>query len=151
MRSFLKRPGTALLAAAALFAVITTSSTANAFTLRAHDLVATSQSGPESVQNVAVSWWDARQARRDVAQTLRQDCRNGDTRRNRRVCYRDARSEMRDLRNGARQTFRDCRTDGGNRPECRQAVWQYWINQANGGGADTGGEVTDIPPDDVPR
>ena len=59
MRSFFKRRGTALLAVAALFTVFVTASTANALTIRGIDPVATQQNGPESVQTVAVSRWDA--------------------------------------------------------------------------------------------
>jgi hypothetical protein len=161
MRSFFKLPGTALLAVAALFAVVASTSTANAFTFRASALPAAVQNGPESVQTVAsINWWDARRARHNVVHALRDDCRSGDTRSQRRECLREMRNALHDLQEAARDTYFDCRTDGNNRRECRQAVWQYWVDQMNGGsapasdptdtgGTDTGG--TDVVTDDLPQ
>jgi len=143
MRSYVKLPGTALLAAAALFAVVASSSTANAFTFRAEALPATAQSGPESVQSVAVNWWDARRARHDIVHSLRDDCRSGDTRSQRQECYREARNSVREMQHDARDVYRDCRSGGGTRAECRQAVWNFWIGQANGGTTSAGGDTTD--------
>lgn len=129
MRSFFKLPGTALLAVAALFAVAVIPSTANAFTFRADDVAATLQSGPASVQKVAISWWEARRARRDVARALREDCRNSDTRSQRRACFREARSAMREMRRTVRRNYRSCRSDS-TRWECRQEARSYWVGKA---------------------
>jgi len=120
MRSFFKLPGTALLAAAALFAVVATPSAANALTFRAEAVPAAAQSGPESVQSVAINWWDARQARHDVVSALRDDCRTTGSRRNRLQCYREAHRSLRDMQRDAHEAYRDCRGDGGNRRDCRQ-------------------------------
>ena len=152
MRSFFKRPGAALFAVAALFTVVTTASTANALTIRGIEPVATLQNGPESVQTVAVSRWDAWQARRDVARALRDDCRQGDTRNQRRECFREARDQLREMQQNAREAYGECRNGGGSRYDCRQSARQYWVDQASGGdtgGGDTGGgsgEVTDDLP-----
>jgi len=142
MRSFFKLPGTALLAVAALFAVVASPSTANAFTFRAGTLPAAAQNGPESVQTVAsINWWAARRARHNVVHALRDDCRSGDTRSQRRECYRESRNTLREMYNDARETYVDCRTDGNSRRECRQAVWQYWVGQADGGSTPTSGST----------
>jgi len=155
MRSFFKLPGTALLAAAALFAVVATPSAANALTFRAEAVPAAAQSGPESVQSVAINWWDARQARHDVVSALRDDCRTTGSRRNRLQCYREAHRSLRDMQRDAHEAYRDCRGDGGNRRDCRQAAAQDWVDHAHGGpapttgadpGAGGGGEVTDDLP-----
>ena len=157
MRSFFKLPGTVFVAAAALFAVVASTSTANAMMLRDTAPLAAAVTGPESVEKVAVRWWEAWRARRDVARALRQDCRDESTRRERRECRREAWSDM---QREARNTYRDCRTDGGRRSECRQGVWQYWVDQANGGGSSGGstggstggGDTGPVPdPDDLPR
>lgn len=156
MRSFVKLPGTALVAAAALFAIVASSSTANAFTFRTEALPAAVQSGPESVQSVAINWWQARQARHDVVRSLRQDCRSGNTRSQRRECYREARHTVREMQQAAHQAYHECRSGGGSRSACRQAVWDYWTSQANGGGTDTAsGDPTDTgttgTTDDLPQ
>ena len=155
MRSFVRLPGTALFAAAALFAVVASSSTANAFTFRAEAVPAAAQSGPESVQSVAVNWWDARRARHDVVQSLREDCRSSGSG-NRWQCYREARNTVREMQHDARDVYRDCRTGGGTRAECRQAVWNFWVGQANGDSTPAGGDTTDTGgsgevPDDLPQ
>ena len=143
MRSFVKRPGTALLAVAALFAVVTMASTANALPLRGIEPVAASQNGPESVQTVAVSRWEAWRARRDVARDLRQDCRDGNTRSQRRECFREARDTLREMQQAVRDAYGDCRNGGGSRRDCQQVARQYWVDAANGGGVpDTGGDTT---------
>lgn len=152
MRSFFKLPGTALLAVAALFAVAVAPSTANAFTFRADDVAATLQSGPESVQKVAISWWEARHARRDIARALREECRSADTRSARRECFRSARSTIRDIQRTVRRNYRACRVDN-TRRECREQARAYWVEEAatqNGGTSETPTEgeppVTDDPP-----
>lgn len=153
MRSFFKLPGAVFVAVAALFAVVASTSTANALMLRDTAPVAAAVTGPESVEKVAVRWWEAWRARRDVVRSLRHDCRSQDTRSDRRECRREARHQVRDMHREARNTYRDCRTDGGHRSECRQSVWQYWVDQANGGGSSGGGGSTEPEPDpdDLPR
>jgi len=146
MRSFFKLPGTALLAAAALFAVVASSSTANAFTFRGMDPIAAAQNGSESVQNVAISRWDAWRARRDVVRALRSDCRDSsDDRSERRACYREAHDQLREMRHNARDAYRECRHDGGSRRDCRQAARSYWVDRAAGDTSDTGGS-DEAPP-----
>jgi hypothetical protein len=163
MRSFVKLPGTALLAAAVLFAVVASSSTANAFTFRTVAVPAAAQSGPESVQSVAVNWWQARHARHDVVHTLNQDCRGGDRHSQRRECLREARNTLREMQHEAHDVYTDCRSNGGSRSQCSRAVWQYWVDHANGGstptdtgssdggntGGSDGGEV--VVTDDLPK
>lgn len=152
MRSFFKLHGTVFIAVAALFAVVASTSTANALMLRDTAPVAAAVTGPESVEKVAVRWWEAWRARRDVVRSLRHDCRSQDTRSNRRECRREARHQVRDMHRESRNTYRDCRSDGGRRSECRQSVWQYWVDQANGGGSSGGGSTPPAPdPDDIPQ
>lgn len=148
MRSFFKLPGTALLAVAALFAVVTTTSTANAFLLRDTAPVAAALNGPASIENVAVSRWEAWQARRDIARGLRSDCRQNDARSERRECFREAYGQLRNMRSEAREAYRECRNGGGSRRDCRQAARSYWVDQAAGSG---GSDSSDIPGDDAPR
>lgn len=145
MRSFFKLPGTVFVAVAALFAVVASTSTANAIMLRDTAPVATALTGPESVEKVAISRWAAWQARRDVARSLRSDCRVDGTRReNRRECFREAFSQMREMRQDAhaagRNAYDQCRQGGGSRRYCRQIARQatrdYWVTQASGGGSD---------------
>jgi hypothetical protein len=163
MRSFFKLPGTALLAVAALFAVAAAPSTANALTFRTDAVPAAVQSGPETLEAVRFDWWNARRARHNVARSAYRDCRGTRNWHARRECNREARETVREMQIGARDAYRDCRGEGGNRWECRRAVWQYWVNQATGtsdptdtaetdtgatdGGTDTGGGgVTDDLP-----
>lgn len=140
MRLNQKLPGAALFAAAALFAVVVASPTANAFSFRGIDAATPAHAGPETVQTVAITRNEARQARRDIRQALRADCRNGSTRADRRECRREARSDFRNLRDEARANYRACRQDGGSRYDCRQERRAYWLGVAEGDG---GG--TDVP------
>lgn len=153
MRSFFKLPGTVFVAVAALFAVVASTSTANALMLRDTAPVAAAVTGPESVEQVAVRWWEAWRARRDVVRAMRRDCRDASTRSERRECRREARNDYRDMQREAVNNYRDCRRDGNRRSECRQGVWQYWVDQANGGGSSGGGTdpVPDEDQDDIPR
>lgn len=148
MRSFFKLPGTALIAVAALFAVVATTSTANAFLLRDTAPVATTQNGPASIEKVAVSRWQAWRARRDIARGLRTDCRQNNARSERRECFREAYGQIRNMRNEARDAYRECRSGGGSRRDCRQAARSYWVDQAAGGGSS---DTPDIPGDAPPR
>lgn len=150
MRSFFKLPGTVFVAVAALFAVVASTSTANAMMLRDTTPVAAAVTGPQSVEKVAVRWREAWQARRDVVRSLSHDCRS-EPRSDRRECRREARDQVRDMNREAANTYRDCRQDGGRRSECRQGVWQYWVDQANGGGG-TGGTGSEEPsPEELPQ
>jgi hypothetical protein len=142
MRSFFKLPGTVLFAVAALFAVVATSSTANAFTFRAAALPAAAQNGPESVQTVAsINWWTAHRARHNVVHALRDDCRNGGTRSQRRECLHETRNALHEMQEAARDIYHDCRTAGNSRRECQRDVWEYWVGQANGGSNPTSGST----------
>lgn len=136
MRSYFKLPGAVFVAVAALFAVVASTSTANALMLRDTAPVAAAATGPESVEKVTVRWWEAWRARRDVARALRADCRDNNTRSQRRECFREASSEMRNMRREARDAYRQCREGGGSRRDCRQAYQAYWIDQTTGGGSD---------------
>lgn len=154
MRSFFKLSGTVFVAVAALFAVVASTSTANAMMLRDTAPLAAAVTGPESVEQVALRWWEAWRARRDVVRALRRDCRNEGTRSERRECRREARSEFRDMQREARNTYRGCRAEGYRRSECRQGVWQYWVDQANGGGSSGVGTTDPVPEEDqdqIPR
>jgi hypothetical protein len=152
MRSFFKLPGTVFVAVAALFAVVASTSTANALMLRDTAPVTAAVTGPTSVEKVAVRWWEAFRARRDIARSMRTECRGSDSRSQRHQCYRDARHQMRDMHREARNTYRECRADGGRRSSCRQDAWQYWVDQANGGGSSDGGSEGPLPdPSDLPQ
>lgn len=137
MRSNMKTTGTVALAAAAFIAVLTMTSVANAAVLSRHD---------------------AREARRDVAETLRDNCRQDpqvNTRRERRECARDVRNTLRNMQREAVETYVDCRQDGNRRSECRQEARQYWVDQAaaiaggNDGNTGGGGDGTVDP--DLPQ
>jgi hypothetical protein len=135
MRSYFKPTGTAVIAAAAFFAVVTATSTANA----------------------AISQRAVNQARHEVVQDLRDECRQNpqvDTRRERRSCARSVENTLRDLQRQAEQAERACRRAGGGRFNCEQAERQFWLDQAaNNGdtsGGDTGGGDT-LPPDQIPQ
>ncbi|MEM9681829.1 MAG: hypothetical protein AAF942_01070, partial [Pseudomonadota bacterium] len=80
MRLNQRLPGTVLFAVAALVAVVVASPTANAFSFRGIDAAVPAFAGPETVQTVNITRDEARQARRDIRQALRADCRNGSTR-----------------------------------------------------------------------
>jgi hypothetical protein len=95
------------------------------------------------IEVAAISRSEARDARRSIRGDLRESCRAISERPNRRVCFRVAHREMRNLRGEARSLYRDCRASGGSRADCREARRSFWLDQAGGssggGGDDSGG------------
>jgi len=95
-----------------------------------------------AVEVAAISRSEARNARRSIRGDLRENCRAIAERPNRRVCFRDAHSEMRNLRGQARNIFRECRSSGGSRADCREARRAFWLDQAGGGAGGGGGDAS---------
>lgn len=133
----------ALSMAAALFAATMLMPAAgSASAIEGIDTAPSATAKSSAIEIAAVSRSEARNARRSIRGDLRDNCRSISERPNRRVCFREAHREMRDLRGQARDIYRDCRANGGSREECREARRSFWLDQADGssdGGDDSGG------------
>ncbi len=137
-------PKAALSVAAALFtATMLAPTTGTAKAVEGMTVAAAAPSHATVITVAAISRDEARNARRSIRSDLRETCRAIAEKPNRRVCFREAHREMRDLRGQARNIFDDCRARGGSRASCREARRSFWLNQAGGisggGGDDSGG------------
>lgn len=134
----------ALSVAAALFAAtIFTPAAGSAKAIDGLNSVPAAKATASVIEVAAISRSEARNARRSIRGDLRDSCRAISERPNRRVCFREAHREMRNLRGQARSIYRDCRASGGSRADCREARRSFWLDQAGGssggGGDDSGG------------
>lgn len=137
-------PKAALSVAAALFAAtILSPATGSAKAIDGMTAAPSAKASASVIEVAAISRSEARDARRSIRGDLRESCRAISERPNRRVCFREAHSEMRNLRGEARGVYRDCRSSGGSRADCREARRSFWLDQAGGssggGGDDSGG------------
>ncbi len=134
---------TALSVAAALFAAtMLTPAAGSATAIDGINAAPSAALNATTIEIAAISRSEARNARRSIRGDLRDNCRSIAERSNRRVCFRDAHREMRNLRGQARNIFRECRASGGSRADCREARRAFWLDQAggsSGGGNDSGG------------
>lgn len=133
----------ALSVAAALFAAaMLTPAAGSAAAIDGMNAATSAKANPSVIEVAAISRGEARNARRSIRGDLRENCRAISERPNRRVCFREAHREMRNLRGEARGIYRDCRASGGSRADCREARRSFWLDQAggsSGGGDDSGG------------
>lgn len=133
----------ALSVAAALFAAtIFVPATGSAAAIDGMKPTPSAKTNASVIEIAAISRSEARNARRSIRGDMRDNCRAIAERSNRRVCFREAHREMRNLRGQARNIFRECRASGGSRADCREARRAFWLDQAggsSGGGDDSGG------------
>lgn len=144
--SFHLPPKATLSVAAALFAAtILAPAAGTAKAIDGMNAAPLAKANTSAIEVAAISRSEARNARRSIRSDLRENCRAISERPNRRVCFREAHREMRNLRGEARGIYRDCRSSGGSRADCREARRSFWLEQAGGGsgGGDGGG---DAPP-----
>lgn len=137
---------TALSVAAALFAAtMLTPAAGNAAAIDGLKAAPAATIKAPAIEIAAISRDEARNARRSIRGDLRDTCRSIAERPNRRICFREAHQEMRSLRGQARNIFRECRSSGGSRADCREARRAFWLDQA-GGSAGGGGDATSGEP-----
>jgi hypothetical protein len=140
-------PKAALSVAAALFAAtILSPSTGSAKAIDGMTAAPSAKASASTIEVAAISRSEARDARRSIRGDLRDGCRAISERPNRRVCFREAHSEMRNLRGQARGVYRDCRSSGGSRAGCREERRSFWLDQAGGSSGDGGDDSGDAPP-----